>query len=454
MTQCSIFHSENSITGSTSNNYTIDHWSPPSSPSGGSPSTSPPSSHGDNFSSIYQRSQQPYSQAASFGRNRIGSDTTYNSPAANLISTSAPSRKFSMPINRNGYYHNAASGQNHHQSFMEQVRALGPFQPGMKEVPIWLKSLRLHKYTPMFQPMTYSEMMVLDEARLENLQVTKGARKKILQSVAKLRERVSNIKQLEKTIDENGDPRCLIVELRTIMNTPIAKYSLENTGVPPEDFQAKLDAISLPANEVDEENLPGHIVRVLFRLHNHLFANSKNQVDLEDEYILKLIQTYDKILNSESFTSNQKQHISTFKRLLRRVAIDRDILPYNSERRHTFSSNYAPKQQRPRRKSMNSLTSTFSSNGGNFNHSPPMSSTPTPPPTTYYNSNGRRQSFTYNKYSSPSSQQISPKSDQSCGSFGRPVTWYRPAQQPGLSPQESPPNTPPGLNGIHQQQNF
>lgn len=50
----------------------------------------------------------------------------------------------------------------------------------------------------MFQPMTYSEMMVLDEARLENLQVTKGARKKILQSVAKLRERVSNIKQLEK----------------------------------------------------------------------------------------------------------------------------------------------------------------------------------------------------------------------------------------------------------------
>lgn len=37
------------------------------------------------------------------------------------------------------------------------------------------------------------------------------------------------------------------------MNTPIAKYSLENTGVPLEDFQAKLDAISLPANEVDEE---------------------------------------------------------------------------------------------------------------------------------------------------------------------------------------------------------
>lgn len=37
----------------------------------------------------------------------------------------------------------------------------------------------------------------------------------------------------------------------------------------------------------------------MYRLHNHLFANASNRLDLEDEYILKILQTYDKILNSD-----------------------------------------------------------------------------------------------------------------------------------------------------------
>lgn len=39
--------------------------------------------------------------------------------------------------------------------------------------------------------------MTLDEQQLEQKQVTKGARKKILQSVQKLKERVTLLKQLE-----------------------------------------------------------------------------------------------------------------------------------------------------------------------------------------------------------------------------------------------------------------
>lgn len=46
--------------------------------------------------------------------------------------------------------------------------------------------------------MSYTEMIGLDDSTLEQRQVTKGARKKIIQSIAKLRERVSNLKQLEK----------------------------------------------------------------------------------------------------------------------------------------------------------------------------------------------------------------------------------------------------------------
>lgn len=63
---------------------------------------------------------------------------------------------------------------------------------------MWLKSLRLHKYTNMFQQMNYDQMMTLNEHQLELQSVTKGARRKILQSVQKLRERVDFLKQLER----------------------------------------------------------------------------------------------------------------------------------------------------------------------------------------------------------------------------------------------------------------
>ncbi len=69
------------------------------------------------------------------------------------------------------------------------------------EVPVWLKSLRLHKYTPMFQAMSYAEMMALNDSQLEQRQVTKGARRKILQSLEKLQERVSLLLQLETVRD-------------------------------------------------------------------------------------------------------------------------------------------------------------------------------------------------------------------------------------------------------------
>jgi hypothetical protein len=68
----------------------------------------------------------------------------------------------------------------------------------VSDVPVWLKSLRLHKYTRMFQEMTYDEMMALNDQKLEERQVTKGARRKILQSLLKLRDRSQLIRQLEK----------------------------------------------------------------------------------------------------------------------------------------------------------------------------------------------------------------------------------------------------------------
>ena len=55
-------------------------------------------------------------------------------------------------------------------------------QRGMKFVPDWLKSLRLHKYTNLIMSMSYIEMMDLTEEKLEKMNVTKGAARKIVNS--------------------------------------------------------------------------------------------------------------------------------------------------------------------------------------------------------------------------------------------------------------------------------
>lgn len=82
----------------------------------------------------------------------------------------------------------------------------------------------------MFQDMSYDQMMELDEKKLEARKVTKGARKKILQSLEKLRDRVPSLQAMAKSIDDRCDLSCCIVELRGIMNTPICSFN-ENYNI-------------------------------------------------------------------------------------------------------------------------------------------------------------------------------------------------------------------------------
>ncbi|XP_017695078.1 PREDICTED: protein Smaug homolog 2 [Lepidothrix coronata] len=91
----------------------------------------------------------------------------------------------------------ASSGSEH----TEEPGGRNSFQEdgsGMKDVPSWLKSLRLHKYAALFAQMSYEEMMTLTEHHLESQNVTKGARHKIALSIQKLRERQSVLRALEK----------------------------------------------------------------------------------------------------------------------------------------------------------------------------------------------------------------------------------------------------------------
>ena len=65
---------------------------------------------------------------------------------------------------------------------------------------MWLKSLRLHKYSHIFTDITYEQMLGLTEDYLDKKDVTKGARNKILLCIQKIKERKSLLLQLEKVI--------------------------------------------------------------------------------------------------------------------------------------------------------------------------------------------------------------------------------------------------------------
>ncbi|KAL5501907.1 VTS1 [Sanghuangporus vaninii] len=61
----------------------------------------------------------------------------------------------------------------------------------LNDVPAWLRSLRLHKYTPNFEGMTWREMVVMDEAALEAKGVAAlGARRKMLKTFETVRHKM------------------------------------------------------------------------------------------------------------------------------------------------------------------------------------------------------------------------------------------------------------------------
>ncbi|XP_073178035.1 protein Smaug homolog 2 isoform X3 [Lepidochelys kempii] len=138
----------------------------------------------------------------------------------------------------------------------EQIGSRNTFQEdgsGMKDVPSWLKSLRLHKYAALFSQMTYEEMMTLTEQHLESQNVTKGARHKIALSIQKLRERQSVLKSLEKDILEGGNLWNALQELQQIIITPIKAYSsLQAMPTPKEGQQAVPERHGAPRPGLDK----------------------------------------------------------------------------------------------------------------------------------------------------------------------------------------------------------
>jgi hypothetical protein len=61
----------------------------------------------------------------------------------------------------------------------------------LDDVPAWLRSLRLHKYTPNFEGVTWRDMVVMDDTKLESIGVAAlGARRKLLKTFEAVRSKM------------------------------------------------------------------------------------------------------------------------------------------------------------------------------------------------------------------------------------------------------------------------
>ncbi|XP_068106574.1 protein Smaug homolog 2 isoform X1 [Hyperolius riggenbachi] len=235
----------------------------------------------------------------------------------------------------------ASSGSEQTEEFISGRNSFQEDGSGMKDVPTWLKSLRLHKYASLFSQMTYEEMMTLTEQHLESQNVTKGARHKIALSIQKLRERQSVLRALEKDILEGGNVRNALQELQQIIITPIKYYrppnqtetassdqssqrrpihdsasksSNENeppTGLTADGFQPQ----STPSCDLEtsvppiaDGDIPGQLTRVLGKACTQLLVSRP-----DEENITCYLQLLEKCLTHEAFTETQKKRLLSWK---------------------------------------------------------------------------------------------------------------------------------------------
>jgi hypothetical protein len=76
----------------------------------------------------------------------------------------------------------------------------------LHDIPAWLRSLRLHKYTPNFEKMKWQDMVMLDEAGLEAKGVAAlGARRKMLKTFETVRKKMGMEAPAGSSNDSGGD---------------------------------------------------------------------------------------------------------------------------------------------------------------------------------------------------------------------------------------------------------
>ncbi|UJR15208.1 hypothetical protein I4U23_002167 [Adineta vaga] len=153
---------------------------------------------------------------------------------------------------------------------------------GMKDVPKWLKTLRLHKYNVFFSQMTYDQMMNLTIEELKELGITDGACAKILLHIKKLKERSILLRQCMVDIDNGSiDLSNVIGQLSEILSTPIRSRQLE-----------------IESNS--EEDIPQLIIQILEKINQQITPSTSSDISNN------LLGLFDRCYRHEAFIDNQR----------------------------------------------------------------------------------------------------------------------------------------------------
>uniref|UniRef100_A0A672Q7Z0 Protein Smaug homolog 1 n=1 Tax=Sinocyclocheilus grahami TaxID=75366 RepID=A0A672Q7Z0_SINGR len=215
----------------------------------------------------------------------------------------------------------ASSGSGGSEHLEEHAAVRSTFHEegsGMRDVPSWLKSLRLHKYAGLFSTVTYDEMMSMTEQKLEAQQVTKGARHKIIISIQKLKDRQNMLRCLEKDILEGGNLRAPLQELHQIIQTPIKACSTGESSqrhLLSAEGKSSMASSHLGGGEtegsstvISDGDIPAQFTRVMGKVCTQLLVSGS-----DEENISSYLQLIDKCLIHEAFTETQKKRLLSWK---------------------------------------------------------------------------------------------------------------------------------------------
>ncbi|CAG9820185.1 unnamed protein product [Phaedon cochleariae] len=155
--------------------------------------------------------------------------------------------------------------------------------PAMKSIISWLKSLRLHKYSWVFNNLTYSQMINLTEETLQDIGITKGARHKILLSINKLRERSTMLTELETEVMNGCDLNIALKKLKGVLQSPLQ--------------------ISLG------EDLPLQFTKVMGKVCTQILMLRQPS----DDYIMLFTSLCERAETMDAFTDDQKKRLNMWK---------------------------------------------------------------------------------------------------------------------------------------------